>query len=180
MLAIFQAFLDIALTRRGPQHLPVSVPLLWLTVVAGACLAIVPVAGQSTSVAQSLTEYGLYASMVSSVVWLLLNAMQRRERFVQTATALFGAEFVLTCLKLGVVMAFPATFADFGTPESFKPSVPLMMLFGLEAWSLSVMSVILRAALSIGVLQSVGIVVLILMLFFGAAGLVLPLVATTG
>ena len=179
MLAIFQAYLDIALTRRGPQHLPASVPLLWLTVAAGACLALVSAAVEGVSALQSLVLYGLITSMVASVVWLLLNAMQRRERFAQTVTAMFGAEFVLTCLQLCVVQAFPETLAEVGPQEDSELSVPLLILFGIEAWSLAVMSVILRAALSIGVLQSMGIVVLIFMLFIGAASLVLPLVAAT-
>lgn len=180
MLAIFQAYLDIALTRRGPQHLPASLPLLWLTVAAGACLALVRAAVEGASVLQSMLLYGLITAMVASVVWLLLNAMQRRERFAQTASALFGAEFILTCLKLCVVQAFPETLAEVRPQEKIVPSVPLLLLFGLEAWSLAVMSVILRAALSIGVLQSIGIVVLIFMLFIGAASLLLPLVAATG
>jgi hypothetical protein len=55
-----------------------------------------------------------------------------------------------------------------------------LLLIGLEAWSLAVMSAILRAAMSIGVMQSIGIIVLILILYLGAAGLILPGLGTAG
>jgi hypothetical protein len=104
--------------------------------------------------------------------------MKLRARFIQTVTALFGAEFILTLLKLGVLMVFPDTFEEFRKTE--RPNAPLMLLIGLEAWSLAVMSAILRAAMAIGVMQSIGIIVLILVLYLGAAGLLLPGLAATG
>lgn len=172
MLIIFQAYLDIALMRRGPQSLPASLPLLWLTVLALGVLALIPIPGQAVSALQTGAEFIIHASMLASIIWLLLNAMQLRGRFVQTMTALFGAELILTLLKLAVLVVFPGTFEDFRQTQ--RPNPPLMLLIGLEAWSLAVMSAILRAAMSIGVMQSIGIIILILVLYLGAAGLLLP------
>jgi len=178
MLIIFQAYLDIALMRRGPQSLPTSLPLLWLTLIGLGALALIPIPGQAVTALQTAAEFIIHATMLASVVWLLLNGMKLRARFIQTVTALFGAEFILTLLKLGVLMVFPDTFEEFRKTE--RPNAPLMLLIGLEAWSLAVMSAILRAAMAIGVMQSIGIIVLILVLYLGAAGLLLPGLAATG
>lgn len=172
MLIILQAYIDIALMRRGPQTLPASIPLLWLTVLALGVLALIPIPGQAVTAAETAAEFTIHATMLASVVWLLLNGMNLRARFLQTATALFGAEFVLTCVKFAVLLVFPDTFEEFRQTE--RPNGPLMLLIALEAWSLAVMSAILRAAMGIGVLQSIGIIVLILVLYLGAAGLLLP------
>ena len=172
MLIILQAYLDIATLRRGPDSLPRSLPLLWLTMLALCALALVPIPGQAISLVESLVESIIHISMLASVVWLLLNRMGRRVRFVQTATALFGAEFVLTCVKMAVLFVFPDTFEDLRATQ--RPGLPLMLLIGLEAWSLAVMSAILRAAMSIGVLPSIGIILLILTLYLGAVSLLLP------
>ncbi|MEO1575684.1 MAG: hypothetical protein AAFU65_12080, partial [Pseudomonadota bacterium] len=58
------------------------------------------------------------------------------------------------------------------TQEVSTSILPLQVL--VEIWFYVVMSMILRMAMSIGVLQSIGLILLILMLQLGALQLLLP------
>jgi len=176
MLLILQSFADIALLRRGPQSLPASTVLLCFAVLGVGALSLLPVPGQTLTLTERVVIYVLYAAMTLSVIGLLLNSMGRSERFVQTATAMFGADLILACVKLFVVFLFPDTLELY--EQNRRYSGGLLLRIALEAWSLCVMSSILRAAMSISVLQSFGIIVLIMMLYFGAAGLVLRALMT--
>ncbi|MFK7885685.1 MAG: hypothetical protein AB8G16_02375 [Gammaproteobacteria bacterium] len=176
MLAIFQAYIDIALLRRGPQTLPPSPALLLLTLLALALVASFPLPGDRFSVAQIVTFFSIDVLMLCSVIWLLLTAKGYVGRFVQTMTAVFGAELVILIIKVGVALVLGDAVVP---PQPGEPvETPHMITFALEAWSLVVLSAILREALAIGVLQSVGIILMEMILFLGAASLVLPYMAT--
>jgi hypothetical protein len=172
MLAIFYAYIDIALLRRGPQTMPPSPVLLLLTILALAALSAYPEPGVPFTMVQELVIFGLYCLMLCSVVWILLNAIRHSERFVQTMTAIFGAELILTLVKLGMLLMF----GDAAEPPVIGEPLqtPHFVAFALEAWSLVVLSAILREALAISVLQSIGVIMLHMILFLGAASLVLP------
>jgi len=172
MLAIFQAYIDIALLRRGPKTLPPSPALLLLTLLGLAFCASIPMPGDRFSVAQVVTLFSIDVLMLCSVLWLLLTARGYVGRFVQTMTAIFGAELVILIVKIGVALVL----GDAAVPPQPGESVetPHMITFALEAWSLVVLSAILRESLEVGVLQSVGIILMEMVLFLGAVSVVLP------
>ena len=94
MREVLRLFVQIALLRRGPQDLPASALLLALTVCAYvAVTALVygllpPTAGWPYQLAvEVLFTLGWYAA--------LLRMTGRRERFLQTATGLFGLQMLL-------------------------------------------------------------------------------------
>lgn len=178
MLAILQAYTDVALLRRGPQTLPRSSILLAMTLVLFVLLQSFPEPGVPFTFAQNMIITSLYAVMLSSVVWLLLQASGHAERLAQTLTAFFGAELIITPVKIALVLLL----GDAVPPP--VPGEPIesahMLMFALEAWSYVVLSAILREALGISILQSIGVIMLQLILFVGAARLVLPIVIPSG
>ncbi len=171
MLAIFKAYIDIALLRRGPDSVPYSPPLLMLTLIAlGATVLLAPPSPAFTlSQAAILMFFDIL--MNCSVIWLMLNALGRTQRFIQTMTALFGVKLILSVLQLFVQLVGGDAYT---TPDADVNTTVLPVLVGIEFWFYVVMSFILRAALSIGVLQSIGLILLISMLLYGALRIVLP------
>jgi hypothetical protein len=90
MLRLAKAFLDIALGRQTPAHLPASVLLLVLAAIAVALTevfgALLPPPPNGQIALRIVLEVGLPLLFA----WLLLALTRRRERFLQTATALLG------------------------------------------------------------------------------------------
>jgi len=88
-------YVDIALWRRGPQDLPAVGILLPLTI--GAYVLVSVALGELTPqlrpgwTPQVLSD----AAFLALWYWLLLALARRRERYAQTAAALFGLQTVL-------------------------------------------------------------------------------------
>src|SRR5579872_739417 len=95
MLMLVRMYVAIALGRRGPQDLPAVGILLPLTiasyvVVSVAAGALVPQLRAGWTL-QVLADTGFLALWY----WVLLAFARRRERYVQTAAALFALQTVL-------------------------------------------------------------------------------------
>jgi hypothetical protein len=88
-------FVDIVLWRRGPQDLPVSVLLLALTVAAYVAASIVQLALFDESPANWVFYLVLDPLLLMGWTWLILRILGRGARFLQTASAVFGANAVL-------------------------------------------------------------------------------------
>jgi len=97
MKELIQLFTQIALLRRGPQDLPASMLLLVLTMLGYFAVnflvssALPPVTGWPTH---------LLIDVVFTLAWyvLLLRLVGRPERILQTTTAVFGFQAVLSPL----------------------------------------------------------------------------------
>lgn len=97
MKELIRLFMQIALLRRGPQDLPASALLLWISVAAYfginflvSCL-MPPMEGWPAALA---------VDVVFTLVWyfVLLRVAGRSERILQTTTAVFGFQAVLSPL----------------------------------------------------------------------------------
>ena len=95
-------FVDIVLWRRGPQDLPVSTLLLALAVAAYLAVSVVQLALLRES--PGTWAFFLVADplLLGAWVWLVLRLFGRGERFLQTASAVFGTGAVL-----GVALYLP-------------------------------------------------------------------------
>jgi hypothetical protein len=95
LLALARLYVDIALWRRGPQDLPAVGILLPLTVAAYVCLSVA--VGEALPALRSGWAAQVLAdtTFVALWYWLLLALMRRRQRYLQTAAALFGLQTVL-------------------------------------------------------------------------------------
>jgi hypothetical protein len=102
VLHFLKAFLDIVLWQRGPQDLPASRVLLWLTAAAYVAVSILQLTLLEEPAAAWLVFVVLDPVLLTGGVYLLLKLFGKTDRFLQTATAVLGTGFVL-----GLVMFLP-------------------------------------------------------------------------
>jgi len=98
-------FMDIVLWRRGPQDLPTSALLLALTVAVYVTVSVVQLAMLGEDTATWIFFLLVDPLLLLGWVWLVLRIFGRTERFLQTATAVFGASAVL-----GLIVYLPMQF----------------------------------------------------------------------
>lgn len=143
MLPILDAFLQIALRRRGPEDLPDSRFLLLLAglayVLAQAALA-APVYGSPPALARSLI---LDLLLLCGCLWGLLRLAGHVSRYRQSLTAVFGTGALLSVCML------PFNYWLDLTIEPGKPALaPTIGLLAVVSWSLVVNGHIFSRALS--------------------------------
>ena len=124
MQQFLRIFVDIVLWRRGPQDLPVSTLLFALTVAAYLAVSVVQLALLRES--PGTWAFFLVADplLLGAWVWLVLRLFSRGERFVQTASAVFGTGAVL-----GVALYLPMQLIM--TLLGQEPASGLAQLFAL-------------------------------------------------
>jgi hypothetical protein len=88
-------FLDIVLWRRGPQDLPASGLLLAVSVAGYALVSAVQLVLLGESVATWVFFLVVDPLLLGSWVWLVLRLYGHAERYLQTASAVFGTGAVL-------------------------------------------------------------------------------------
>jgi hypothetical protein len=116
VLHFLKAFLDIVLWRRGPQDLPASQLLLWLTAAAYVAVSIVQLLLLEEPAAAWVVFVVLDPVLLTVGVYLLLKLFGKTDRFLQTATAVLG-----TGVVLGLGMFLPVQWLLVGAglpPES--------------------------------------------------------------
>ena len=103
MQQFLRTFLDIVLWRRGPQDLPDSSLLVWLTIVAYVATGALQLAifGGGTGALWFLYMVGDPLLLVAWV-WLMLALYRRTARLRQTLAAVFG-----TGALLGLLLYLP-------------------------------------------------------------------------
>jgi hypothetical protein len=143
--ALFGVVIDIVLLRRGPEHLPVSQALLWvvasLSTVANALLII----AMGVPAGPALLMCAV-ASLVM-VVWFrfLLTVANKRERALQTLTALFSVSALFLPLLIPLVTPLAPYFRE-PPPSTPPPAIPLLLGAALGFWGLMLEIRIVRAA----------------------------------
>lgn len=149
-------YLDIALLRRGPADVPGATFVLGLTLAAHFTINLVlsllllpPTFLQAAG--QLLVEIAFMLAWYRGV----LRLAGRPERFVQTASALFGCQTVLAPLMVVVSLLF---LRYNGHPTGRLPVSLLMM--ALVVWTFAIYARVLRAATQWPMFVCVGTVVL--------------------
>ena len=145
MLRLAKAFLDIALWRRTPAHLPASLFLLALTACAAGLMevlgAFLSPGPQHRIVARVALEVGLPPAFT----WAVLALGRQRARFLQTATALLGVGV------LAEIVLYPLGALRSAMGDDRLASIPVgMLLFVGFIWYLVACAHIWRAALDSG------------------------------
>jgi hypothetical protein len=147
MLRLAKAFLDIALWRQTPAHLPASVFLLAIVACIAALLellaAVLP-PGPSGAIPMRMV---LGVGLPLAFTWAVLQLARRRQRFLQTAIALLGvgvlAELIL--YPMGALLRIVGADGLAAIP------LGVLMFVGL-IWYLLVCAHIWRAALDSGLM----------------------------
>ncbi len=88
ILRFLQSFLDIALWRKGPQDLPASTLLATLALIAYMAIGFVRMRLFALDQSTALLFICVDALMLGGWLWLVLAFFGRRQRFVQTITAI--------------------------------------------------------------------------------------------
>jgi hypothetical protein len=143
--ALFGGVIDIILFRRGPENLPVSYTLLTAVVVLSilgsvAMSAVVPLPRSNA----------LLESAVGSAVMLLwfraaLALANKRERFVQTMTAIFGVNALFVPVMIPLLGAL-MPYLDKADPAIPAPAALILVAGVIGVWALSVEIRIVRTA----------------------------------
>jgi hypothetical protein len=160
MRELIGLFTQIALLRRGPQDLPASVLLLVLTIVGYLCVnLLVNVALPPVKELPPITGWlaPLLVGTLFTLAWyvVLLRLVGRPERTVQTATAVFGLQMVLSPLSVG----FEWLMRRFGEDQTWEVPITSAGLL-LIAWLIAANSHIVKAALDWSGMASVALVIL--------------------
>jgi hypothetical protein len=141
MKELVRLFAQIALMRKGPQDLPAS-PTLLVATAAGYFLIDCLVSAVLPPVSAWFGQ--LVVDVLFTFAWyaLLLALMRRPERFLQTTTAVFGFEIILSPLQIGSVWLI----RQFAEDDAWRFPI---VLFGLTiiVWIVAVNSRVLKAAL---------------------------------
>jgi hypothetical protein len=146
MLRLAKAFLDIALWRQTPAHLPASLFLLALTACAAGLMEVLGAyltpGPQDRMVARVALEVGLPLAFT----WAVLAIGRRRVRFLQTASALLGVGV------LAEIVLYPLGALRSAMGDDRMASIPLglLLLVGF-IWYLLACAHIWRSALDSGV-----------------------------
>jgi hypothetical protein len=155
MQELIRLFAQIALLRRGPQDLPTSALLLSLT-IAGY-FAVNFLISSLLPPFQGPWIAHLCVDVVFMFAWytLLLRIVGKPERFLQTATAVYGFQLILSPLLIaaeGLTRRFPQ--------DSLGQFAISLLSLGMLVWIIAANSHIVKAALEWSLLPSVALVIL--------------------
>ncbi|HQR49471.1 MAG TPA: hypothetical protein PL152_09040, partial [Steroidobacteraceae bacterium] len=90
MQQFLRIFLDIVLWQRGPQDLPASPLLVWITLAAYVVVGAVQLALLDESGPVWFVFLVMDPALLLATVWLMLRLYGRTGRFQQTAAAVLG------------------------------------------------------------------------------------------
>ncbi len=155
MKDLVRLFTQIALLRRGPQDIPASSLLLALTIAGYFLVNFVVSYVLPPFPGPWLAQLGV--DVVFIFVWyvLLMKLMRRPERFLQTTTAVYGFQAVLSPLLVASVW-LTRRFAQ----DSFWQFPVTLISLALLVWIITANSHIVKAALDWTMPPSVALVIL--------------------
>jgi len=142
LFTLARIYFDIALWRRGPQDLPAVGILLPLTI--GAYMLISVALGEALPELRTGWAPQVLAdtAFVALWYWVLLALARRRERYLQTAAALFGLQCVLAAPSI-VSAWLLQRFAHNPTWLAVSYACAFLVLI----WTVAAIGHVLRAAL---------------------------------
>ncbi len=146
MKSLLSQLIDLCLLRRGPQDLPFSPILARNLIIAGVALDLLY--ASLLDFPQALPRIALSLAMLLAAPWLLLSVRQRRERYLQTLTALAGSSLIVAAVSLPLALYS----ADLPPLLPGATPTPGQLAFGwlsliLVSWKLVINSHIYRHAL---------------------------------
>jgi len=154
ILRFLQSFLDIALWRKGPQDLPASSLLALLVLAAYMATGLFRMRLFALDLQAGLLFICIDALMLGAWLWLVLAFFGRRQRFVQTITALLGVGLLVLLLDV----TFRTAQLAFGWSESLRANW-LMLRFLITAL---VLGRIFMLALDRGLITGIALTVAII------------------
>lgn len=158
MWPLISVFVDIALHRRGPQHLPASQFLVGLLFVVDFAVGLASLRVDGSVSGRSALFLVADALAYLGYVWVVLNIFSRQRRFKQTASALLGTDVLLNVLGIPLLVWDNAVNAG-----KSDLTLPALLYIGLFFWSLDIGGYIVSRALDRPYIVGVLIVVMYVM-----------------
>lgn len=153
--ALIYFFFEICLLRRAPQDLPASDVVFRLVLAGNLLIGILVGMMGGQRFAVGVLHSVAHLALLLSVLYGGLSWMQRRARFLQSATALLG-----TGLILGLFALIPIGLLLPMESASEEAGLTVLLLLALFAWSVVVTGHIVRHALDLTLGQGVAIAIL--------------------
>ncbi|MBK5967669.1 MULTISPECIES: hypothetical protein [Thiorhodovibrio] len=150
MLAIVHFFVDICLLRRAPQDLPASQLVLGLVIGASllGSMLLAMTAGEMALI--GLLQGALDTGFLLVLLYGILRLVDKPTRFLQTGTALIGADTLI-----GLFALFPLSLAGSVDETSPVRVLAAMVFLMLVVWGVTATAHILRHAFEIRLSQGV-------------------------
>lgn len=152
MWQLSKAFFDLCLLRLAPQQLPTSRFLVVLLMLVSVLMELLVQYPQS-SPQQSLMLGMVSVTSTLLIIWLLLMMLKYSDRVVQTLTAVFGSDIVISFL------AWPVMIAWVSEIESKTAGVGTVIIPFIMIWRIVVLAHIFRHALSVMMLTAVAVAI---------------------
>ena len=159
-------FVTLCLFKSKPQDLPASSQLLLVCVVATFATNLL---GNAYYLEQQVALFSLSETVLLGVaIWLLLQIFNLKERWTQTAIAVYGASTLLSILSL----PFFGLLTQNAEREAM--STPLAMVLLIEFWFYAILVFILKEALDSSLSLAITITLVVVL------GLIITLMALFG
>jgi hypothetical protein len=147
-------WLDVCRLRSGPQDQLYSINLLVIAVALNTGLSVVFLnlaQGHASPPAQAV----LGTAVALAFCYAVLQIRGLTNRFVQTATTLFGTNALLTAAAL------PPALVLSGTDPDQAPAWAALWLLGIAVWTVAVTGHIFRHAMNLSILAGLGVAILL-------------------
>ncbi len=155
-----ETFARIALLRSGPQDLPFSTGLMGAVIAITAAINY-PVIARYTPESEPLLQILLLLLYNLGFLGAALWIRGHSARFVQTATAVFGTDVIVSTIALPVLLVI-------GSPNESNALAAISFLV-LIIWNIAIVNHILHQALMLNRVITLGIT---LVYIFGASAFV--------
>jgi hypothetical protein len=144
--ALFGVVVDIVLLRRGPEHLPASPALLATIVAAYAVAASLVASALATSEQSWPLELGIVVG--GTLLWyqVALRMAGKRERFLQTMTAMFAVRLLFAPLVMPLMSAWMVQVKAFEATKAPPSTVLGLLALFLMLWLFLINVRIVRGA----------------------------------
>ena len=113
VIQVARLYTDIALFRRGPEDVPVSAVLLVLTIAVYVLLSLALSAVSRVADGNRIVLIALDSFFAIAWYWVVMRLAGRPERFLQTATAIFGFQTILAPAVIGRTWLVPPVHEGF-------------------------------------------------------------------
>lgn len=169
MFEVVKLFLDICLFKKGPQDIPSSYGLLYVLIVVYALISFLVLfigAGWFDAVLQVLVEIALVIVFTK----IMLGLIRKPERYVQTASSLFGTDALISFFALPGIASMTAGRVTL---------LAFAVMVGLMIWHWLVTGHIIRHAISQSLSFGLGIALLYIVAAYQVMALLFPEAAGT-
>ena len=160
-----KAFLDICLLRKGPQDLPKSSVLLYLSLILYMVFDVL-LTVQARPFEDALLVSFIDVGFLLGVIFFILKQHHYLDRWVQTITALCGTGVILG------IFIFPLVYGGAQNQyETWLQQIIIILFLIMVIWNIAVLAHIVRNAIS----TSLGIGIAIAILYIWMSSLLISM-----